>query len=196
MLYRLRDIVIAVLGLLLVGWLMLVILLLLALTQQRVLFVQERTGYRGRAFRLIKFSTLRDIEAGEREEDDQRKRLTPVGKLLRRWSLDELPQLINVLKGEMSLVGPRPLIHEYDVLYTPTQRRRFEVRPGMTGWAQVNGRNALSFTARFELDVWYVQHRSHRLDLKIMWLTALRALGGKNVYADAETTSAKFDGTN
>jgi lipopolysaccharide/colanic/teichoic acid biosynthesis glycosyltransferase len=196
MLYRLRDIVIAVLGLLLVGWLMLVILLLLALTQKRVFFVQERTGYRGRAFRLIKFSTLRDIEAGEREEDDQRKRLTPVGKLLRRWSLDELPQLINVLKGEMSLVGPRPLIHEYDMLYTPAQRRRFEVRPGMTGWAQVNGRNALSFTARFELDVWYVQHRSHRLDLKIMWLTALRALGGKDVYADAATTSAKFDGTN
>jgi lipopolysaccharide/colanic/teichoic acid biosynthesis glycosyltransferase len=196
MLYRLRDIVIAVLGLLLVGWLMLVILLLLALTQKRVFFVQERTGYRGRAFRLIKFSTLRDIEAGEREEDDQRKRLTPIGKLLRRWSLDELPQLINVLKGEMSLVGPRPLIHEYDMLYTPAQRRRFEVRPGMTGWAQVNGRNALSFTARFELDVWYVQHRSHRLDLKIMWLTALRALGGKDVYADAATTSAKFDGTN
>jgi undecaprenyl phosphate N,N'-diacetylbacillosamine 1-phosphate transferase len=196
MLYRLRDIVIAVLGLLLVGWLMLVILLLLALTQKRAFFVQERTGYRGRAFRLIKFSTLRDIEAGEREEDDQRKRLTPVGKLLRRWSLDELPQLINVLKGEMSLVGPRPLIHEYDMLYTPAQRRRFEVRPGMTGWAQVNGRNALSFTARFELDVWYVQHRSHRLDLKIMWLTALQALGGKDVYADAATTSAKFDGTN
>jgi lipopolysaccharide/colanic/teichoic acid biosynthesis glycosyltransferase len=196
MAYRIRDIVLAVIGLLFFSGWMLLCILLLALTQQRVFFVQERTGYRGRPFRLIKFSTLRDIVPGEREEDDQRLRLTPMGKFLRRFSLDELPQLIHVLLGEMSIVGPRPLIHSYDGLYSQTQRRRFEVRPGITGWAQVHGRNAIPFTERFERDVWYVEHRSFGLDLKIIWLTLRQALAGRGVYADAETTSAKFDGHN
>lgn len=169
---------------------------LLALTQQRVFFVQERTGYRGKPFWLIKFSTLRDILPGEREEDDQRKRLTILGRFLRKFSFDELPQLWNVLKGEMSIVGPRPLIHEYLDLYSTEQRRRFEVRPGITGWAQVNGRNAISFTERFQLDVWYVQNRSILLDLKIIWKTLTKALSGKDVFMNEKTTSAKFDGKN
>jgi lipopolysaccharide/colanic/teichoic acid biosynthesis glycosyltransferase len=196
MAYRIRDIVMAVLGLLVFGWLILLLIPILALSQQRVFFVQERTGYRGKPFWLIKFSTLRDILPGEKEEDDQRKRLTPVGRFLRRFSFDELPQLINVLKGDMSLVGPRPLIHEYWSLYSDEQKRRFEVRPGITGWAQVNGRNAISFTERFKLDVWYVAHRSFGLDCKIVWKTFLQAFGGKDVFVDAATTSARFDGGN
>jgi lipopolysaccharide/colanic/teichoic acid biosynthesis glycosyltransferase len=196
MAYRIRDIVLAVMGLLVFSGVFLILVPLLALTQQRVFFVQQRTGYRGKPFWLIKFSTLRDIVGDEQEADDQRKRLTTVGKFLRRFSLDELPQLLNVLKGDMSLVGPRPLIHDYAPLYTPAQRRRFELRPGITGWAQVNGRNRISYTERFLLDVWYVEHRSFALDCKILWQTGMRALGGRDVYVDDETTSAWFDGGN
>jgi sugar transferase EpsL len=196
MAYRIRDIIAAILGLLLFSVPMLLCMPLMALTQQRVFFVQVRTGYLGRPFKLIKFSTLRDIVPGEQEEDDQRKRLTMIGKFLRRFSLDELPQLWNVLKGDMSIVGPRPLIHDYAPLYTPVQRRRFEVRPGITGWAQVHGRNAITFTERFALDVWYVEHRSLALDFKIMVQTLGKAFAGKGVYVDAATTSARFDGHN
>lgn len=194
--YRIRDSLIALIALLLLALPMALIALLLACTQQRVLFAQERTGYRGRPFRMYKFSTLRDILPHEREEDAQRYRLTPVGRWLRRFSLDELPQLWHVLVGEMALVGPRPLIHEYLPLYSPEQLRRFEVRPGITGWAQVRGRNSLSFTERFALDVWYVDHRSHWLDLRIIGLTAAKALRGKDVYVDGETTAVRFDGRN
>ena len=193
---RFRDVFLSILILLALSWLWPLICLALWTTQSRVFFVQERTGFRGKSFRLVKFSTLRDIRAGEREEDDQRARLTPVGKCLRRFSLDELPQLWNVLRGEMSLVGPRPLIHEYWPLYSEEQKKRFQVRPGITGWAQVKGRNALSFTERFELDVWYVENRSGSLDAKILALTFRAAFSGKDVYANAATTSAKFDGTN
>jgi sugar transferase EpsL len=194
--YRIRDIIFAVMGFILFSGIMLIVIPLLALTQQRVFFVQQRTGYRGKPFWLIKFSTMRDIVPGEREEDNQQKRLTAVGKFLRRFSLDELPQLWNVLKGEMSIVGPRPLIHEYNELYTPEQRRRFEVRPGITGWAQVNGRNALTFTDRFALDVWYVDHQTLGLDFRIMWKTIVGAFSGKGVFADDVTTSARFNGRN
>ncbi|MBK9449075.1 MAG: sugar transferase [Bacteroidetes bacterium] len=196
MFYRIRDILFAIFGLLIFSGVFIVFVPLLALTQQRVFFVQQRTGYRGKPFWLIKFSTLRDILPGEREEDDQRKRLTILGRFLRKFSFDELPQLWNVLKGEMSIVGPRPLIHEYLDLYSTEQRRRFEVRPGITGWAQVNGRNAISFTERFQLDVWYVQNRSILLDLKIIWKTLTKALSGKDVFMNEKTTSAKFDGKN
>lgn len=196
MVFRIRDIVLALLGLLALSWLFLLIGLLLALTQKRVLFFQKRTGYRQQPFTLIKFSTLRDILPGEREEDDQRKRLTPLGRILRRLSLDELPQLWNVLRGEMSLIGPRPLLHDYLPLYSKEQKRRFLVRPGITGWAQINGRNRISFTERFALDIWYVDHRSQALDLKILWLTATRFLRKNEVYANSDTTSPRFDGTN
>lgn len=193
---RLRDVTVVLLILIGFSWLWLLIALLLAVSQQRVLFWQERTGFRGKPFLLVKFSTLRDIRSGEREEDDQQARLTPVGKWLRRFSLDEIPQLWNVLKGEMSLVGPRPLLHDYWELYSEAQRRRFEVRPGITGWAQIKGRNALSFTERFELDVWYVDHRSGRLDGQILWRTLTAVGTGRDVYADGKTTSERFDGTN
>jgi sugar transferase EpsL len=196
MAYRIRDILFAIVGLSLSSILFLIFIPLLALTQQRVFFTQQRTGYHGRPFYLIKFSTLRDILPHEREEDDQRHRLTPLGKFLRRFSLDELPQLWNVLKGDMSIVGPRPLIHEYLPLYSQEQKKRFLVRPGITGWAQVNGRNALSFTERFKLDVWYVQNRSLSLDFKIMARTLYNALAGKNVFVNESTTSEKFNGRN
>jgi lipopolysaccharide/colanic/teichoic acid biosynthesis glycosyltransferase len=196
MAYRIRDIIFAVAGLLLFSGVFILFVPLLAMTQQRVFFVQARTGYLGKPFRLVKFSTLRDVLPGESEEDDQRKRLTAIGKFLRRFSFDELPQLWNVLKGEMSIVGPRPLLHEYAALYSEEQKKRFEVKPGITGWAQINGRNAISFTERFVLDVWYVEHRSFGLDLKIIWKTALKAFSGKDVFVDAATTSARFDGKN
>lgn len=196
MFYRLRDIVIALIVLSLFGWLFLLIILALAISQGKVFFVQERTGFRRKPFKMIKFSTLRDIVPGEQEEDNQRFRLTRVGRVLRRFSLDEFPQLINVLIGEMSLVGPRPLIHEYLPLYSSEAIRRFEVMPGITGWAQINGRNALSFTKRFKLDVWYVERKSFLFDLKIMLRTLGAAVSGSGVYADQGNTSAKFDGTN
>lgn len=193
---RLRDIMVAALGLLGLSWLFLLIVLLLALTQKRIFFRQERTGFRERPFHMIKFSTLRDILPGEREEDNQRYRLTPVGRILRRLSLDELPQLWNVLIGEMSLVGPRPLIHDYLPLYSEAQKQRFTVRPGITGWAQVNGRNAISFTERFRLDVWYVQNQSFLLDLKILSKTFTALFRRGEVYANAQTTMDRFDGKN
>jgi lipopolysaccharide/colanic/teichoic acid biosynthesis glycosyltransferase len=184
------------LGLLGLSWLFLLIVLLLAFTQKRVFFRQKRTGFRERPFYMVKFSTLRDIRAGEREEDNQRFRLTPVGRILRRLSLDELPQLWNVLLGEMSLVGPRPLIHDYLPIYSKEQKQRFTVRPGITGWAQVNGRNAITFTERFKRDVWYVQHRSFWLDMKIMGKTFVAIFRRGEVYADANTTMERFDGAN
>jgi sugar transferase EpsL len=196
MAFRIRDLLFASLALLLSSWLWVLLLPLLALTQQRIFFSQERTGLGGKPFRMYKFSTLRDIGPGEREEDAQRYRLTPLGRILRRLSLDELPQLWNVLRGDMSLVGPRPLIHEYMSMYSPEQRRRFETKPGITGWAQVNGRNAISFTERFQLDVWYVDHKSWLLDLRIMAMTLGKVFKAIGVYADDATTMAKFDGKN
>jgi sugar transferase EpsL len=146
-----------------------------------VLFRQERVGRDGRVFRLLKFRTMtneRDA-AGRLMPDDRR--LTPVGLFLRRWSLDELPQLVNVLRGEMSLVGPRPLLVRYLPRYTPRQRQRHAVRPGITGWAQVHGRNLLSWEDRFERDLWYVENASLGVDLRILLLTVRAALGGRDV---------------
>ena len=154
-----------------------------------VFFVQERPGLRGRPFRLIKFRTMREGDG----TDEQR--LTRVGAKLRATSLDELPELLNVLKGEMSLVGPRPLLMRYLPRYTPAQARRHEVRPGITGWAQVNGRNALSWEQKFEYDVWYVQHRSLGLDMKILWLTVWQVLTRRGIHAADEVTMEEFWGS-
>lgn len=196
MIFRLRDILVALIGLLFLSWLFLLIILLLALSQKRVFFTQLRPGLHQKPFKLIKFSTLRDILPGEKEEGNQQARLTSIGKWLRKFSLDELPQLMNVLKGELSLVGPRPLLMEYLPLYSAEEIRRHDVMPGITGWAQINGRNSIPFKERFKLDLWYVENKSFWLDLKILSRTMAQALSGKGVYADAQTTSAKFDGTN
>lgn len=194
--YRIRDIVLAFIGLILLSPVVVLIILLLACTQKRIFFVQKRPGLHGHPFLMYKFSTLYDVAPGEEEAVLQRERLTPIGKFLRPSSLDELPQLINVLKGEMSLVGPRPLLMEYYPLYSEEQQRRHSVRPGITGCAQVQGRNTISFSRRFEYDCWYVDHQSHLLDLKILAMTCLKVFRHKEVYTNSETTAPKFDGTN
>ena len=154
-----------------------------------VFFVQERPGLVGRPFRLIKFRSMREGRASDAE------RLTRLGRVLRAWSLDELPELLNVLKGDMSLVGPRPLLMQYLARYTPEQARRHEVRPGLTGWAQVNGRNAISWEQKFEYDVWYVEHRNLRLDLRILLMTVWQVLSCKGIHADGEATMGEFWGS-
>lgn len=172
-----------------------VAVLILVAMGRPVFFSQERPGLHGKPFRIYKFRTMsmeRDV-AGDLLPDAQR--LTMLGTLLRRLSLDELPQLFNVLKGDMSLVGPRPLLMEYLPLYTEEQMRRHEVRPGITGWSQVKGRNALSWEDKFALDVWYVDHQSFWLDLKILGMTVLRVLSGSDVAKDGFATTEKFRGT-
>lgn len=159
-----------------------------------VLFRQTRPGRHGLPFEMVKFRTMLDaVDAqGNPLPDDQR--LTRLGSFLRSTSLDELPELWNVLKGDMSLVGPRPLLMEYLPLYSPEQARRHEVRPGVTGWAQVNGRNALSWDEKFKLDVWYVDNQSLWLDIKILFLTVKKVLVREGISADGEATMSKFKG--
>lgn len=157
-------------------------------------FVQTRPGLHGAPFRMIKFRTMTDGRDGAHDPLPDGQRLTPFGLWLRSTSLDELPELLNVLRGEMSLVGPRPLLMEYMPLYTRTQARRHEVRPGMTGWAQINGRNALDWEDKFALDIWYVDNRSLPLDLKILLRTLLNVLRRKDISATEEGTTPKFTG--
>ena len=159
-------------------------------------FFQLRPGLHGQIFRIWKFKTMNDRKNKQGELLPDHERLTTVGKWVRKTSLDELPQLINVLKGDMSLVGPRPLLVEYLPLYNPRQRRRHEVKPGITGWAQVNGRNAISWQQKFEYDVWYVENLSFFLDLKILWLTAMKVVKSEGINASQTTTMEKFTGNN
>ncbi|TAE51781.1 MAG: sugar transferase [Bacteroidetes bacterium] len=194
--YRIRDIALSLSGLLLLSPLFLLISGALWVSQGKVFFIQMRPGLHEKPFYLVKFSTLRDTPAGVAEHENQLARLTPVGAILRRWSLDELPQLLNVLRGDMSLVGPRPLLMEYLPLYSPEERRRHHVKPGITGWAQIHGRNLLSFKERFRYDLWYVNHQSFHLDVHILWKTFAKVLKKEGVYVDSHTTSQLFDGTN
>jgi lipopolysaccharide/colanic/teichoic acid biosynthesis glycosyltransferase len=159
-----------------------------------VLFTQERPGVGGRPFRVYKFRTMSEAFDGNGQSLPDAQRLTALGVLLRKLSVDELPQLLNVLKGDMSLVGPRPLLMAYLPLYSPTQARRHEVRPGITGWAQVNGRNAISWPERFALDVWYVDNQSLVLDARILWLTVRKVLLRDGISAEGEATMSPFEG--
>lgn len=174
------------------------LLLLYALVRFRlggpVLFHQFRPGLHGVPFGMVKFRSMTDERGPDGELLPDAMRLTPFGRFLRASSLDELPELWNVLRGEMSLVGPRPLLMEYLPLYSPEQARRHEVRPGITGWAQVNGRNAVSWDERFRLDVWYVDHRSLWLDLKILWLTVRKVVVREGISAQGEATMPRFTG--
>lgn len=192
---RLFDLIVAIVLLVLLG---LPLLLLAAVVRVRlgspVLFRQVRPGLHGRPFTMVKFRTMTDARGVDGKLLPDAQRLTRFGRLLRSTSLDELPELWNVLRGEMSLVGPRPLLMEYLPLYTPEQARRHEVRPGITGWAQVNGRNALSWEDRFSLDVWYVDHRTFWLDLRILWLTVRKVLVREGISAQGEVTMSKFTG--
>lgn len=159
-----------------------------------IFFIQQRPGKAGRIFKMIKFRTMSDLKdvSGKLLEDDQR--MTKFGLFLRKTSLDELPELVNVLKGEMSLVGPRPLLIEYLPLYNEFQSRRHEVKPGITGWAQINGRNAISWEEKFKLDVWYVENRSMMLDLKILILTVIKVISRSGVSAQGQATVENFKG--
>lgn len=159
-----------------------------------VLFCQVRPGLHGKPFEMIKFRTMRDAVDAQGNPLPDSERMTPFGSFLRSSSLDELPELWNVLKGDMSLVGPRPLLMEYLPLYSPEQARRHEVRPGVTGWAQVNGRNAISWPDKFRLDVWYVDNRSLWLDIKILFLTVKKVLVRDGISAEGEATMSKFTG--
>lgn len=161
-----------------------------------VFFTQTRTGKNAKLFQIIKFKTMTD----ERDEEGRllpdEARTTPIGRFVRSASLDELPQLINVIKGDMSLVGPRPLLEKYLPLYSEEQKRRHHVKPGITGWAQVNGRNNISWTKKFELDVWYVDNQSFGLDSKILWMTLLKVVKRKDITTDDPTLFQPFNGTN
>lgn len=192
------DFTITLLVLLVISPILLIITIWLHFANKRtgVFFLQERSGKNGEIFKVIKFKTMTD----ERDTDGNllpdEKRLTKVGKFIRSTSIDELPQLINVLVGDMALIGPRPLLVQYLPLYSKEQIRRHEVRPGITGWAQVNGRNAISWTKKFELDVWYVDHCSFRLDLKIMFLTIKKVFVREGISSDTSVTMEPFTGNN
>jgi len=159
-----------------------------------VLFRQQRPGLHGKPFNFLKFRTMMDARDVQGRLLPDEARLTPIGRLLRRLSLDELPQLLNVIKGDMSLVGPRPLLMEYLPLYNSEQLRRHEVKPGVTGWAQVNGRNSLTWEQKFAYDVWYVDHRSFWLDLRILVRTLLKTLKCEGINERGEITMTKFSG--
>jgi lipopolysaccharide/colanic/teichoic acid biosynthesis glycosyltransferase len=175
---------------LLVTW-----LVLFTVNGGKAWFVQPRPGKHGKIFRIIKFKTMTDDrdEAGNLLPDGER--MTQAGNLIRKLSIDELPQLINVLKGEMSVVGPRPLLVEYLPLYNVQQKRRHEVRPGITGWAQVNGRNAISWEQKFAYDVWYVDHCSFMIDMKIIFLTVKRVFKSEGISSETSATMEKFRGS-
>lgn len=160
-----------------------------------ILFKQKRGGYKGKEFNIIKFRTMKDIGDTKMTSENDKKRLTAFGFFLRKYSIDELPTLINILRGDMSFVGPRPLIFEYQKLYNEQQKKRFLVRPGITGWAQVNGRNKISWQKKFELDVWYVDNHSILIDLKIIFMTIFKIFFNKDVqYSNAE--DIRFKGNN
>jgi lipopolysaccharide/colanic/teichoic acid biosynthesis glycosyltransferase len=192
---RLFDLVVSALLLLLLAVPMAVVALLVRLNMgSPVLFRQTRPGLDGKPFQMVKFRTMRDATDKNGEPLPDAERLTAFGRFLRSTSLDELPELINVFKGEMSLVGPRPLLMEYLDRYTSEQARRHEVRPGVTGWAQVNGRNAISWEEKFRLDVWYVDNRTWWLDLKILLMTVGKVLRRSDVSAAGHATQTKFQG--
>jgi undecaprenyl phosphate N,N'-diacetylbacillosamine 1-phosphate transferase len=195
---RIIDFFIALVMLLISGPIIIIVIILLCLANRttRIFFLQERPGKNEEVFKVIKFKTMTD----ERDKDgnllSDEKRLTKIGKFIRSTSIDELPQLLNVLKGDMALVGPRPLRTYYLPLYSKEQMRRHEVRPGITGWAQINGRNNLSWTKKFELDVWYVDHCSFYLDMKIAFATIRKVFIKEGISKEGEATTVPFNGHN
>ncbi len=173
---------------------LIVAIVLFVINKQMVFFFQQRPGKNEKLFHLIKFKTMNDEKDSDGNFLPDEKRLTEVGKFLRKTSLDELPQFFNVLFGDMSFVGPRPLLKEYLPLYTSYQKRRHTVKPGITGWAQVNGRNALSWPQKFEYDVWYAENIGFKTDMKILWLTVKAVFTQKNISHTGTATMKKFTG--
>ena len=197
---RLIDFTVALAALLIIWPFLLVITVWLHFANKGAgaFFLQERPGKDGKIFRVIKFKTMTDERDAEGNLLPDADRLTPVGRFVRSTSIDELPQLVNVLKGDMALIGPRPLLVQYLPLYSEEQARRHEVRPGISGWAQCHGRNAISWTEKFKLDVWYVDHLSLWTDLKVIFITVKKVLGREdiNTGTGASATMEAFDGTN
>ncbi|SUW96020.1 UDP-N-acetylgalactosaminyltransferase, CAzY family GT4 [Campylobacter jejuni] len=193
---RIFDFILALVLLVLFSPVILITALLLKITQGSVIFTQNRPGLDEKIFKIYKFKTMSDERDEKGEPLSDELRLKAFGKIVRSLSLDELLQLFNVLKGDMSFVGPRPLLVEYLPLYNKEQKLRHKVRPGITGWAQVNGRNAISWQKKFELDVYYVKNISFLLDLKIMFLTALKVLKRSGVSKEGHVTTEKFNGKN
>lgn len=199
---RVFDFII-VLCVLLVIWpflLIVTILLLIFNEGAGAFFLQERPGYKGKPFKIIKFKTMNEKKGPDGKLLPDVQRITKFGSFVRKMSIDELPQLINVLKGDMAIIGPRPLLMQYLPLYSKEQARRHDVRPGITGWAQCHGRNNLSWTKKFELDVWYVDHVSFKTDVEIVWTTAMKVLKRADIdnesVKDKKYTTPLFDGTN
>ena len=195
---RFLDFCISLLVLIIISPILLVITIWLYFANKGagVIFTQDRPGKDGKIFKVIKFKTMTDERDAEGNLLPDEKRLTKVGKFVRSTSIDELPQLINVLKGDMALIGPRPLLPQYLPLYSPEQARRHEVRPGISGWAQCHGRNAISWTEKFKLDVWYVDHVSLMTDLKVIFITIKNVLMRKDINSATAATMEYFDGTN
>jgi undecaprenyl phosphate N,N'-diacetylbacillosamine 1-phosphate transferase len=180
----------------LVPLIILTILLLIFNKGAGAFFTQVRTGKNAKLFKIVKFKTMTDERDSNGKLLPDEKRMTPIGKFVRSTSLDELPQLLNVLIGDMSLIGPRPLLEKYIPLYSKEQFRRHEVRPGITGWAQVNGRNNISWTKKFELDIWYVENQSLLLDIKILWMTLMKVINRKDITSEDPITFQPFNGKN
>jgi len=192
---RILDFNIALLGLLILSPLLLFVIIGLTIANNgKPFFFQLRPGKNGKIFKIVKFKTMNDKKDNEGNLLPDEKRLTKIGSLVRKTSLDELPQLFNVLKGEMSLIGPRPLLPEYLPLYSEEQNRRHEVKPGITGWAQVNGRNAISWEDKFKYDVWYVNNAGFLVDLKILFLTIKKVLVSEDISSKTSLTMEKFIG--
>lgn len=189
------DFVLALVGIIVLLPIFIVVaLVLLIINQENPFFLQWRVGLNGKLFKIIKFKTMNNKKDKNGNLLPDEERLTKIGSFIRKYSLDELPQLFNVLKGEMSLIGPRPLLPFYMDLYNDFQRRRNEVKPGITGWAQVNGRNNIPWKKRFELDVWYVDNVNFGLDIKILFLTSIKVLTSENVNEEGFATASDFQG--
>ena len=194
---RAGDFIIALIGILILSPIFIIVVVGLYLANNgKPFFFQSRPGKDGRVFRIIKFKTMNDKKDAQGNLLSDADRLTPIGAFVRKTSLDEIPQLINVLKGDMSLIGPRPLLVQYLPLYNEFQKRRHEVRPGITGWAQVNGRNAISWDQKFKYDVWYVDHVSFLLDLKIFFLTIKKVFVREGISAEGQAPMEAFKGNN
>ena len=195
---RVFDFFISLIALLLIGWFLIIIAIWLRFSNKGAgaFFFQERPGKDAKIFKVIKFKTMTDEKDAEGNLLPDEKRLTKVGKFVRSTSIDELPQLINVLKGDMALIGPRPLLVQYLPLYSPEQARRHEVRPGISGWAQCHGRNAISWTEKFKLDVWYVDHCTLCTDIQVVLITIKKVLLRKDINSSSAVTMEAFNGQN
>ena len=192
---RIIDLLLACLGFVILSPILIITALLIRLKMgDPVIFTQTRSGLDGKPFRMLKFRTMHDMIGPDGKPLPDKERLSPFGRSMRSMSIDELPELWNIIKGDMSIVGPRPLLMEYLPLYDDEQARRHEIKPGLTGWAQVNGRNALSWKEKFEHDVWYVDNRTIWLDFKIIWLTVKNIILRKGISAEGEATMPKFIG--